>query len=204
MAVAFSRPPDYTRRTVSAHRLAVRTPPSHGGNRGSIPLGRTSLFQHRAAIRGKPISCVPDTSGEIGARLPSDETVRNSAAGGNHAGVLRSSGHRRVYPDFGRLYRTRQAGTRAAQDSQPVQTPASRLASIAAGPRANRRTISAQAAGAAAGSPLQAGAGKSSRAAAPRNDAAAAGSQQQAGNRTVKAAGLPERLAGGWPHSRRV
>jgi hypothetical protein len=59
MAVAFSRPPDYTRRTVSAHRLAVRTPPSHGGNRGSIPLGRTSLFQHRAAIRGKPISCAP-------------------------------------------------------------------------------------------------------------------------------------------------
>ncbi|CDX23502.1 hypothetical protein MPLB_280082 [Mesorhizobium sp. ORS 3324] len=27
-----------------AHRLAVRTPPSHGGNRGSIPLGRTKLF----------------------------------------------------------------------------------------------------------------------------------------------------------------
>ena len=26
-----------------AHRLAVRTPPFHGGNRGSIPLGRTKL-----------------------------------------------------------------------------------------------------------------------------------------------------------------
>ncbi len=26
-----------------AHRLAVRTPPFHGGNRGSIPLGRTNF-----------------------------------------------------------------------------------------------------------------------------------------------------------------
>src|SRR5947209_5774595 len=26
----------------SAHRLAVRTPPFHGGNRGSIPRGRAS------------------------------------------------------------------------------------------------------------------------------------------------------------------
>ena len=33
------------RRFVSerAHRLAVRTPPFHGGNRGSIPLGRTKI-----------------------------------------------------------------------------------------------------------------------------------------------------------------
>ena len=29
-----------------AHRLAVRTPPFHGGNRGSIPLGRTNLLIH--------------------------------------------------------------------------------------------------------------------------------------------------------------
>src|SRR5690606_1440386 len=27
-----------------AHRLAVRTAPSHGANRGSIPLGRTSII----------------------------------------------------------------------------------------------------------------------------------------------------------------
>jgi hypothetical protein len=41
IAVAFFRRPDYTPGTVSAHRLAVRTAPSHGANRGSIPLGRT-------------------------------------------------------------------------------------------------------------------------------------------------------------------
>ncbi len=38
-----------------AHRLAVRTPPSHGGNRGSIPLGRTNNFKHLADLRGSPV-----------------------------------------------------------------------------------------------------------------------------------------------------
>ena len=36
---------------VSAHRLAVRTPPFHGGNRGSIPLGRTSFFLMKYFIK---------------------------------------------------------------------------------------------------------------------------------------------------------
>ena len=39
--VAFCGPPAYIAISARAHRLAVRTPPSHGGNRGSIPLGRT-------------------------------------------------------------------------------------------------------------------------------------------------------------------
>ena len=34
----------YKRLVFRAHRLAVRTPPFHGGNRGSIPLGRTKDF----------------------------------------------------------------------------------------------------------------------------------------------------------------
>src|SRR5690606_12121216 len=34
--------------SVCSHRLAVRTPPSHGGNRGSIPLGSTKFFRHLA------------------------------------------------------------------------------------------------------------------------------------------------------------
>src|SRR5690606_14529539 len=38
-----SKPPIRTSVT-GAHRLAVRTPPFHGGNRGSIPLGRTILL----------------------------------------------------------------------------------------------------------------------------------------------------------------
>ena len=33
-----------------AHRLAVRTPPSHGGNRGSIPLGRTNKINDLASF----------------------------------------------------------------------------------------------------------------------------------------------------------
>ena len=35
-----------------AHRLAVRTPPSHGGNRGSIPLGRANSSFHCRSLSG--------------------------------------------------------------------------------------------------------------------------------------------------------
>ena len=39
--------------TLCAHRLAVRTAPSHGANRGSIPLGRTIGFPHLYSIGSK-------------------------------------------------------------------------------------------------------------------------------------------------------
>ncbi len=42
-----------------AHRLAVRTPPFHGGNRGSIPLGRTKGIQRlrlsRLTVHGRQL-----------------------------------------------------------------------------------------------------------------------------------------------------
>jgi len=147
-------------------------------------------------------------SGEISASLLSDKAVRNSAAGG-HAGLLCCSGDVRLHTDFRRLHRTQQVGIRAAQGSEFVQAPAPRTASVAAGSRANRSgTISAQAARASANGPHPACAGQGAPAAAPRHcdGAAEAGSQHQPGNqsRAVKAAGLPERLAGGWPHSRRL
>jgi len=145
-------------------------------------------------------------SGEISASLLSDKAVRNSAAGG-HAGLLCCSGDVRLHTNFRRLHRTQQVGTRAAQGSEFVQAPAPRTASVAAGSRANRSgTISAQAARASANGPHQTSAGQG--AAAPRHcdRVAEAGSQHQPGKqgRAVKAAGLSERLAGGWPHSRRL
>ena len=36
----------YRPHRLRSHRLAVRTPPSHGGNRGSIPLGSTNFPRH--------------------------------------------------------------------------------------------------------------------------------------------------------------
>ncbi len=38
-----------------AHRLAVRTAPSHGANRGSIPLGRTSKFNQSLFHSNSPL-----------------------------------------------------------------------------------------------------------------------------------------------------
>jgi hypothetical protein len=109
IAVAFFRRPDYTPRTVSAHRLAVRTPPSHGGNRGSIPLGRTSFS---AYTNHSVAGLLPELGaiGGIGGLVNTGKAVRTSIAAGNlRSGVLRHSGRGRVHADFRRLDRTQQA-----------------------------------------------------------------------------------------------
>jgi hypothetical protein len=46
------------RTTACAHRLAVRTAPSHGANRGSIPLGRTNLFRQLNVILASSLAIV--------------------------------------------------------------------------------------------------------------------------------------------------
>ena len=54
-----------------AHRLAVRTAPSHGANRGSIPLGRTSKIKHLGAF---------DTDASNMRRINNGEFQRRTAA----------------------------------------------------------------------------------------------------------------------------
>ena len=49
-----------------AHRLAVRTTPSHGANRGSIPLGRTNLFNDLAGFVDLIVKYPATYSGEHG------------------------------------------------------------------------------------------------------------------------------------------
>lgn len=45
-----SNPSSPTIKKNRSHRLAVRTLPSHGGSRGSIPLGTTNLYIFNARL----------------------------------------------------------------------------------------------------------------------------------------------------------
>jgi hypothetical protein len=55
-----------------AHRLAVRTAPSHGANRGSIPLGRTNTFNHLAKNPAYPSNIRRINVGELPRTEPID------------------------------------------------------------------------------------------------------------------------------------
>lgn len=46
------------RRSLSALRLSVRTPPFHGGERGSIPLGRARLSSLTFSVGWQQVSCL--------------------------------------------------------------------------------------------------------------------------------------------------
>lgn len=63
----------YRPHRLRSHRLAVRTPPSHGGNRGSIPLGSANLSfpshvesaRHRLSSHRESLAALCRLDGEI-------------------------------------------------------------------------------------------------------------------------------------------